>query len=127
MKIALSDGGRWGGRPYFPCHTGRRFSTKARAACWPAARQEHWLALLKARAIENQCYVAAVNRVGSDPWGLSYSGGSQIIDPRGQVLADAGQGDFVIQADISLDFVRRYRHEFPSLSDMRLIGQGPGS
>ena len=99
----------------------------ALVACWPAARHEHWLALLKARAIENQCYVAAVNRVGSDPSGLSYSGGSQIIDPRGQILADAGQAECVIQAEISLEFVRRYRHEFPSLSDMRLIGQGHGS
>ena len=59
-------------------------------ACWPAPREEHWLSLLRARAIENQCMVVAVNRCGRDPSGLAYGGRSQIIDPRGVVLADGG-------------------------------------
>ena len=90
-------------------------------ACWPAPREEHWLALLRARAIENQCYVAAVNRCGHDPSGLAYSGRSQIIDPRGVVLADAGQAEGVIQAAVDLEAQRSYRREFPALRDRRFL------
>jgi omega-amidase len=89
-------------------------------ACWPAPREEHWLALLRARAIENQCYVAAVNRCGRDPSGLAYSGRSQIIDPRGQILADAGDGEGVIRSAVDLEAMRLYRREFPALRDIRV-------
>jgi predicted amidohydrolase len=89
-------------------------------ACWPAAREEHWRALTIARAIENQCYVVAVNRCGSEPSGLAYSGGSRIVDPRGVVLTDAGRQEGVIQAALSLDLLRSYRREFPALRDRRL-------
>ena len=88
-------------------------------ACWPAPREEHWLALLRARAIENQCFVAAVNRCGRDPLGLAYGGRSQIIDPRGVVLADGGVHEGVVQAEIDLEAQTRYRREFPALDDMR--------
>lgn len=88
-------------------------------ACWPAPREEHWLALLRARAIENQCFVAAANRCGRDPSGLAYSGRSQIIDPRGAVLADGGSQEGVIQAEIDLETQARYRREFPALNDIR--------
>ena len=90
-------------------------------ACWPAPREEHWLALLRARAIENQCFVVAVNRCGRDPSGLSYGGRSQIIDPRGFVLADGGNQEGIIQAEINLEAQARYRREFPALADVRLI------
>jgi predicted amidohydrolase len=89
-------------------------------ACWPAAREEHWRVLLRARAIENQCYVAAVNRCGQDPSGLAYSGRSQIIDPRGAILADAEEHEGVIQAAVDLSALRAYRREFPALRDRRL-------
>jgi omega-amidase len=89
-------------------------------ACWPLPREEHWLALLRARAIENQCFVAAANRCGLDPSGLSYGGRSQIIDPRGVVLADGGKQESVIQVEIDLADQARYRSEFPALNDMRL-------
>ena len=51
-------------------------------ASWPTPRVDAWSALLRARAIENQCYVAGVNRIGTDP-ACEYSGGSAIIDPYG--------------------------------------------
>lgn len=89
-------------------------------ACWPAPREEHWLALLPARAIENQCYLAAVNRCGKDPSGLAYGGRSQIIDPRGTVLVDAGSGEGIIRANVDLEGQRRYRQEFPALADVRI-------
>jgi predicted amidohydrolase len=89
-------------------------------ACWPASREEHWLALLRARAIENQCYVAAVNRCGNDPLGLAYSGRSQILDPRGMLLVDAGSDDGVFRASVDLESQRRYRQKFPALRDIRI-------
>ena len=65
-------------------------------ANWPARRREHWSALLRSRAIENQAYVVGVNRVGTAPSSeggatLEYSGDSVIVDPLGQVLASASQ------------------------------------
>jgi omega-amidase len=91
-------------------------------ACWPESRESHWLTLLKARAIENQCYVAAVNRCSCDPSGQRYSGRSQIIDPNGEILADAGSDEAAIQAAIDLDSLREYRRRFPVLRDVRFPG-----
>jgi predicted amidohydrolase len=87
-------------------------------ANWPASRETHWVTLLRARAIENQAYVAAVNRCGNDP-SLAYSGRSLIIDPRGEILADAGAAEGVIRADIDPETVAAYRREFPALADAR--------
>ena len=83
------------------------------------ARIEHWATLLRARAIENQAFVAGCNRVGKDP-ALTYNGRSQIIDPGGKVLADAGSEETVIRADLDLASLREYRRKLPFLSDMRL-------
>jgi len=85
-------------------------------ANWPSARQSHWRALLIARAIENQCYVAGVNRVGSGG-GLTYSGGSIIIDPRGEILAEADDSECTISAVLDPVIVTDYRSEFPALQD----------
>lgn len=85
-------------------------------ASWPSARVEHWLTLLKARAIENQAYVIGVNRCGSDP-NHAYPGRSQIISPRGEVLADAGDGETTLAGMLDLPALQSYRHEFPVLED----------
>lgn len=87
-------------------------------ANWPARRVDHWVALLRARAIENQAYVAAVNRCGSDPH-LEYPGASLIIDPQGKVIADAGIDECVIDAEIDVEALRSWRQEFRPLDDMR--------
>jgi predicted amidohydrolase len=87
-------------------------------ANWPAPREEHWVTLLKARAIENQAYVAGVNRCGQDPQ-LPYSGRSLILDPRGHILAEAGGEEGTISAQLDLGALVSYRREFPALSDMR--------
>jgi len=94
-------------------------------ANWPAEREAHWITLLRARAIENQAYVAGVNRCGNDPR-LSYSGRSLIVDPRGEIVADAGGGPGVIQASVDLEDLLAYRRSFPALADMRgdLAGAG---
>jgi predicted amidohydrolase len=88
-------------------------------ANWPAARDSHWMAMLKARAIENQAYVAGVNRCGRDP-NVEYSGHSQIISPRGQVIEDAGDRDTVIRAELDIEKLREYRAKFPALNAARL-------
>jgi predicted amidohydrolase len=87
-------------------------------ANWPAARREHWMTLLRARAIENQCFVIGVNRVG-DASGLHYCGDSMIIDPYGLVLATAHEQEAVLTADTSADRVLAVRTEFPFLQDRR--------
>ena len=88
-------------------------------ANWPAARELHWLTLLRSRAIENQAYVVAVNRCGADPQ-ASYSGRSQIIDPRGEILVDAQNSEQIISSELNLQALRDYRRTFPALADMRV-------
>ncbi len=88
-------------------------------ANWPTARLDHWLTLLKARAIENQAYVIGVNRCGRDP-NVEYPGHSQIISPRGEVLADAGESEGVVRAELDLPELQAYRQKFPALDDMHL-------
>ena len=85
-------------------------------ANWPAPRAEHWLALLTARAIENQAYVVGVNRCGRDPH-AAYPGGSRIVDPRGQVIAEAGGDECAVSAELDLHGLLAYRREFPVLAD----------
>ncbi len=87
-------------------------------ASWPVRRISHWVTLLQARAIENQAYVAGVNRCGTDPE-LSYNGRSLILNPRGEILADAGNGESIINADLNLKELLTCRRELPFLADMR--------
>lgn len=82
-------------------------------ANWPSVRAEHWVTLLRARAIENQACVIGVNRCGQDP-NCSYTGGSTIIDPQGNVLVTAGNIPEVVSADIDVESLREYREAFPT-------------
>ena len=85
-------------------------------ANWPQPRDAHWIALLRARAIENQAYVAGVNRCGDDPK-YRYLGRSIIVDPLGNILADAGEGEGVVGAALDLKPLLDYRRDFPALAD----------
>jgi predicted amidohydrolase len=87
-------------------------------ANWPIARIQHWVTLLQARAIENQAYVAGVNRCGTDPT-LTYNGRSLVVSPKGELLADAGNGECVIHAEVDLAELLAYRKALPFLADMR--------
>ncbi|MFH1054991.1 MAG: carbon-nitrogen family hydrolase [Candidatus Altiarchaeota archaeon] len=89
------------------------------AANWPNPRKEHWVTLLKARAIENQAYVVGVNRVGNSPK-HSFFGGSMIVSPKGEVVAEAGDGEEVLIGEAKSDEIASWRREFPTLKD-RLI------
>ncbi len=87
-------------------------------ANWPTPRIGQWRSLLIARAIENQCYVAAVNRVGSDPGGNIYPGVSIIIDPEGKVVAESSDNtETILTAGLDIDKVTGLRERFPVWRD----------
>jgi omega-amidase len=87
-------------------------------ANWPDERREHWRTLLRARAIENQAYVAGVNRVG-DGGRLHYAGDSAAVSPLGETLAEGDDRERVLFADIDPSVVTRLRSRFPALMDRR--------
>lgn len=86
-------------------------------ANWPARRALHWRSLLPARAIENQCWVAAVNRVGQDGNGLAYSGDSMIVDALGAVDAATPDEESVVTRTLSRDALEQVRATLPFLKD----------
>lgn len=93
-------------------------------ANWPEPRTPAWTALLRARAIENQCYVIGVNRSGTDPRGLKYAGGSAIYDPLGEPLLELGSAEANGRAVISMDRLLEIRKELPfqqDADDFRLL------
>lgn len=86
-------------------------------ANWPESRKEHWITLLKARAIENQCYIAGINRVGIGN-SLNYSGNSMIIDPLGNIISkELDNFEGLILGDIYIDDVKRVRYNFNFKND----------
>ncbi|CEG26603.1 carbon-nitrogen family hydrolase [Bacillus sp. B-jedd] len=85
---------------------------------WPLARLAHWRALLIARAIENQCYVIACNCVGSNPNNV-FAGHSMIIDPWGEVIAEAGEGEEILTGEIDFEKVKEVRGIMPVFDDRR--------
>jgi predicted amidohydrolase len=87
-------------------------------ANWLETRHEHWPLLLRARAVENEAWVVGVNRCGRDRRN-GYRGGSCLIDPTGQVVAQAGEGEGVLVAEADLERVRAVRESFPVLDDLR--------
>lgn len=86
-------------------------------ANWPQTRAEHWQTLLAARAIENQIYVAGVNRVGIDGNGLQYAGGSTLYDPQGRVIARCGSEGQSVTCTLSRIELEEYRMRFPAWKD----------
>ncbi len=82
--------------------------------------RDHWEILLRARAIENQCYVIAAGQSGDHEPGRSCFGRSMVVDPWGTVVAQAVDGVGVVVADLDLERLARIRRELPSLSNRRL-------
>lgn len=90
-------------------------------ASWPTSRIKVWDTLLHARALENQCYVAGVNRVGRDP-NCAYCGNSLIISPYGEDLAVCGSGEESAKmAEIDMEMLRSFRKKFPVIDDADII------
>lgn len=87
-------------------------------ANWPISRVEHWVTLLRARAIENQAWVVGCNRTGRDPNTL-YSGRSIVVDPLGVIRADAGDSEGVLRCEIDLQLLTETRSKLRFLGDIR--------
>jgi omega-amidase len=86
-------------------------------ANWPERRSAHWKALLQARAIENQCYIIGVNRVGTDGNGLTYSGDSSIIDPWGNINFQKSKQACIHTGELSYEILQQSRETFPVWMD----------
>ncbi len=87
------------------------------AASWPTVRLHAWNTLLRARAIENVCCVAGVNRTGDDPQ-CSYSGGTALVDFRGETLAEAAPNrEDAVFCEINKASLTEFRRKFPALDD----------
>lgn len=87
-------------------------------AAWPRARVDHWRVLAQARAVENQVFVIACNTAGTHA-GVAMGGHSMVVDPHGRVLAEAGEDEQVLSADLDLGGVDAARANFPVLLDRR--------
>ena len=88
-------------------------------SAWPYPRIEHWQTLSRARAIENQCYVATINGSGAFE-DATLLGRSTVYDPWGVTLASSGDGPTLVTATVDPDTVADVRAEFPALRDRRL-------
>lgn len=86
-------------------------------ANWPAARAHAWKTLLRARAIENLCFVAGVNRVGTDGNNLAYSGDSAVIDYVGDALSECTDHELVTTTTLLAAGLRSHREHFPAMLD----------
>jgi len=116
----------WRIRPFicydlrFPCwirNVEKEYDAAIFVANWPASRAFHWKTLLTARAIENQCYVVGVNRVGSDANGLEHSGDSCVIDYFGHTLFSRAQAECIHTETLSYENLTAYREKFPVWMD----------
>ena len=85
---------------------------------WPSTRQNVWNTLLAARAIENQCYVVGVNRVGADLNNINYIGESAVYSPSGEEISKQGKEESYIEVKLSLQELINFRNKFPFYLDM---------
>ncbi|ARP71104.1 carbon-nitrogen family hydrolase [Streptomyces pluripotens] len=92
-------------------------------AGWPARRRKHWTLLAQARAVENQAFVLACGTAGTHA-GVPQAGHSIVVDPWGEVLAEAGPGEEVLTVDVDPAKVADTREQFPALKD-RVLGLEP--
>ncbi|MNJ88852.1 2-oxoglutaramate amidase [compost metagenome] len=86
-------------------------------ANWPERRIHHWSTLIPARAVENQCYVAALNRVGTDSSGLNYTGQSKLINLLGEEISNLSNFENIITYGISYTELKELREKLPFLKD----------
>ena len=88
------------------------------SANWPETRRNVWTTLLKARAIENQCFVAGSNRIGIDGAGIRYCGDSLIINPKGEIISSAeNDEECSVSSEISIIDLNSFRKKFPVKKD----------
>lgn len=92
-------------------------------ASWPKARIDHWSTLLKARAIENQCYTLGVNRLGIDGNTFEYNGMSTLFAYDGKEILCSQSESGIYQAEIELEAMKAFRKKLPFLQDCKLIDE----
>ncbi|HBI05283.1 MAG TPA: carbon-nitrogen hydrolase, partial [Paenibacillaceae bacterium] len=88
------------------------------SAEWPHPRLNHWRTLMQARAIENQMYVVACNRVGISGK-TEFCGHSMVIDPWGEILVEGGEEEAILIAEIDLTLIEEVRGKIPVFADRR--------
>jgi len=102
---------------HFTSHISPSYDAIIYVANWPASRRRVWDVLLQARALENQCFVVGVNRVGDDPT-CHYDGGSAIIDAKGRILAQVPDNTAATAtAILDMESLNAFREKFPVLQD----------
>jgi len=125
-KLVTIDLDGWKIRPFvcydlrFPAwtrNTEDRYDLAIFIANWPERRANHWKILLQARAIENQCYVVGVNRVGTDGNGLTYSGDSTVVDPTGRMRFQRAHEPCLHTETLVFAPLQAYREAFPAWMD----------
>lgn len=89
-------------------------------SAWPHPRGEHFRTLVRARAIENQCYMVAVNQVGRKDDGTVFFGHSCVIDPAGETIVEAGETETHLTVTLNMQYVEEVRRALPFLRDARL-------
>lgn len=104
--------------PAWSANVGKEYDLGIYVANWPAARAGHWQALLMARAIENQAYIAGVNRIGRDGNGLEYAGSSALFGPQGESIHECGAQQELVTCTISQSELEGYRSRFPAWMDI---------
>ena len=103
--------------PLWTRNLDNRYDAAVFIANWPEKRSSHWKLLLQARAVENQCYVVGVNRVGTDGNGHPYCGDSSVIDPWGKILFQKHHKPCVKTVALSYDVLKKCRESFPAWMD----------
>lgn len=99
------------------CPDGMDFDLLLYVANWPAARAYPWKTLLRARAIENLCYVAGLNRVGTDGNGIHYAGDSAVIDFLGHPVSECTDEEVVVTTTLQATELAAHRARFPAMLD----------
>lgn len=102
--------------PVFSRNFAAAYDLVVYVANWPESRQEAWQTLLRARAIENQCFVCGVNRTGNDPV-CHYAGGSMLVDAYGKILAVLDDQAQAVTVTLDTERLGRFREKFPVLHD----------
>lgn len=104
--------------PVWCRNVNNNFDLQIFVASWPTSRQSAWDILLRARAIENEAYVAGVNRVGTDGNGIAYRGGSVVADMKGEIIAHSTPGEEgIIVCSLHKELLNKFREKFPAWQD----------
>ena len=99
------------------CQNDANADVQIYVANWPQKRIHHWKLLLQARAIENQCYVAGVNRLGADFYGNAHNGQSAVFDYTGNKILDCGEEEIIKTVRLSSAELLQHRNRYPFWKD----------